>query len=110
LVVRVILDENLPRVLARELAGHEATTVQQMGWASLKNGALLSSIAGAGFDALLTMDKNLSKQQRVADLPFGVVVVRARDNRLATLLPLVPLLLEALAVVRPGQVVATGET
>jgi hypothetical protein len=107
LVVRVILDENLPRVLARELAGHEATTVQQMGWASLKNGALLSSIAGA---ALLTMDKNLSKQQRVADLPFGVVVVRARDNRLATLLPLVPLLLEALAVVRPGQVVATGET
>ncbi len=109
-MVRVILDENLPRVLARELVGHDAKTVQQMGWASLQNGALLSSIADAGFGALLTMDRNLSKQQRVADLPFGIVVVRARDNRLATLMPLVPAILGALASVRPGQVVATGES
>jgi hypothetical protein len=109
LVVRVILDENLPRVLARELVGHDAKTVQQMGWASLQNGALLASIADAGFGALLTMDKNLSKQQRVSDLPFAVVVVRAHDNQLATLLPLVPAILGALAAARPGQVVTTGE-
>jgi len=109
-VVRVILDENLPRAFVRELVGHDAKTVPQMGWASLKNGALLASIADAGFDALLTMDKNLSKQQHMEDLPFGVVVVRARDNRLATLLPLVPAVLGALAAVRPGEVITTGET
>jgi hypothetical protein len=80
-----------------------------MGWASLKNGALLASIAEAGFDALLTMDKSLSKQQRVDGLPFGLVVVRARDNRLPTLLPFVPAILEALAAIRPGQVLAVGE-
>lgn len=107
-MVRVILDENLPRALARELQGHDAKTVPQMGWASLKNGALLASIADAGFDALLTMDKNLSMQQRVEDLPFGIVVVRARDNQLATLLPLVPAILGALAGVRPGRVVTTA--
>ncbi len=61
-----------------------------MGWASLKNGALLVAVAGAGFEALLTMDRNLSKQQHVADLSFGIVVVRAQDNQLRTLLPLVP--------------------
>ena len=55
-MVRVILDENLPRALARELAGHDVKTVQEMGWASLQNGALLASISGAGFGALLTMD------------------------------------------------------
>jgi hypothetical protein len=109
-VVRVILDENLPRALARELSGHDAKTVPQMGWASLKNGALLASIAGAGFDALLTMDKNLSKQQRLEDLPFGVVVVRAHDNQLATLLPLVPGILEVLSSLKAGQVIITGET
>jgi hypothetical protein len=36
------------------------------------------------------MDKNLSTQQRIVDLPFGVVVVRASDNQHATLLLLVP--------------------
>lgn len=93
--MRVLLDENLTRQLARELVGHDASTVPQMGWASLKNGALLAAMVKAGFDALLTMDKNLSKQQRVADLPFGIVVVQARDNQFPTLLPLVPGILRA---------------
>jgi len=39
--VRVLLDEQLPRQLARELVGHEVRTVQQQGWAGLKNGDLL---------------------------------------------------------------------
>jgi predicted nuclease of predicted toxin-antitoxin system len=106
--VRVLLDENLPRQLARELVGHDAKTVPQMGWASLKNGALLAAMVRSGFDALLTMDKNLHKQQRMADLPFGIVVIRARDNQLATLLPLAQDILRALNEVRQGQVVSVG--
>jgi len=106
--VRVLLDENLPRQLARELVGHDTKTVPQMGWASLKNGALLTAMARAGFDALVTMDKNLHKQQRVADLPFGIVLIRARDNQLATLLPLAQDMLSALKEVRQGQVVSVG--
>ena len=76
----------------------------------MKNGALLAAMVDAGFDALLTMDKNLSKQQRVSDLPLGIVVVRARDNQLPTLLPLVPFIRRALAAVRPGQVVIANES
>ena len=37
----MLLDEQLPRQLARELAGHEVRTVQREGWAGLKNGELL---------------------------------------------------------------------
>ena len=108
--MRVLLDENLPRQLARELVGHDARTVPQMGWASLKNGALLAAMSAAGFDALLTMDKNLSKQQRVADFPFGIVVVYAKNNQLATLRPLVPQIDRALIAVRPGLVLSVGGT
>jgi hypothetical protein len=56
------------------------------------------------------MDKNLSKQQRVEDPSFGIVVVRAHDDQLATLLPLVPAILGALTAVRASEVVTTGET
>ena len=53
--MRVVLDECLPKRLTRELPGHEARTVQQMGWSGISNGKLLSLIRGQ-FDAFLTVD------------------------------------------------------
>ena len=52
--MRVLLDEQLPRHLARELRGHDVTTVQQERWAGLKNGELLRRAADAGFEVLIT--------------------------------------------------------
>jgi len=43
--VRVLLDECLPRRLKRELVGHDAKTVPEMGWASKRNGELLALAA-----------------------------------------------------------------
>jgi Domain of unknown function (DUF5615) len=57
--VRVLLDEQLPRHLARELCGHDVSTVQQKGWAGLKNGELLRMAADAGFEVFVTADRNL---------------------------------------------------
>ena len=39
--MRVLLDECVPRRLAREFVGHEIRTVHEQGWTGLKNGALL---------------------------------------------------------------------
>jgi hypothetical protein len=39
--MRILLDEQLPRQLAREFPGHDVHTVQQRGWAGLGNGELL---------------------------------------------------------------------
>ena len=54
--MRLLLDECVPKRLKRELLGHEVKTVQDMGWAGIKNGALLK-LADGQFDALLTVDQ-----------------------------------------------------
>jgi len=46
--MRFLLDECLPKDLARELSGHEVRTVPQAGWASVSNGKLLRKIADSG--------------------------------------------------------------
>jgi hypothetical protein len=101
--VRVLLDECVDRRLVRDIVGHELSTVVGLGWAGVRNGDLLVRAAGQ-FDAFVTVDRNLVFQQRIDDLPFAVLVIRARSNRLIDLRPLVPRLIEALSTVRPGEV------
>jgi hypothetical protein len=102
--MRVLLDESLPRKLSQALTGHEVRTVPQMGWAGLKNGELLRR-AGGQFDVLVTGDQNLEYQQNLARLPIPVVVLVAMNNRIETLLPLVPKLLQVLSRIAPGQLI-----
>lgn len=94
--MRVLLDEQLPRQLARHLPGHDVRTVQQQSWAGLKNGALLTEAEQAGFSVFLTGDQNLEYQQNLTQRKLGVVVLAAVSNALEDLLPLVP---EALAAI-----------
>jgi hypothetical protein len=76
------------------LPGHEVSTVRDESWTSLTNGALLRR-AAATYDVLLTADQNLEFQQNPATLPMAVVVLIADSNRLESLEPLVPEILEA---------------
>lgn len=100
--MRLLLDESLPRLLARELAGHDCSTVPSLGWSGIGNGALLRRAAEHGFEAFLTPDRGFEFQQNPLTLPLVVVILRARSNRLEDLRPLVPALLEELAV-HPGR-------
>ena len=102
--MKVLLDECLPRRLARAFVGHEVATVAQAGWAGISNGRLLALIEGR-FDAFVTMDKNPPAQQTLDGRSFGVIVLKANSNRLADLQPLVPAVLAALASLQPGMVV-----
>ena len=94
--MRLLLDESLPRLLGRELPGHEVATVQSLGWAGTANGRLLTEAAEAGFDAFLTVDRGFEFEQDVDRFPLTVVILLARGNRLEDLRPLVPELLEKL--------------
>jgi hypothetical protein len=105
--MRVLLDESLPRKLAASLLGHDVTTVPQAGWSGMKNGQLLR-LASERFDVFVTPDQNLRYQQNLAALSVAVVVVKASGNDLASLLPLVPALLEAISVVRRGELREIG--
>jgi hypothetical protein len=106
-VKRVLLDENLPRLLKRELSGFEVRTVAEVGWAGIKNGKLLR-LAEAEFDILVTADQNLSYQQPVTTFQLGLAVLKARTTKLEDLLPLVPALRKVLDDLEAGQVCHVG--
>jgi predicted nuclease of predicted toxin-antitoxin system len=108
--VRVLLDEQLPRQLARHFAGHEVRTVQQQAWAGLKNGVLLTTAQAAGFQVFVTGDRNLEHQQNMAGRQLGVIVLVAPSNALEDLTPLVPEALIAITAVRPGQLLRVTVT
>jgi hypothetical protein len=103
--MRILLDECLPKDLARELPGHDVTTVPQAGWASISNGKLLRLIADSGkFDLFLTVDKRLPQQNETLALPFAIVVLRAKSNRMIHVFPFAPAILRRLDEFLPGNV------
>jgi hypothetical protein len=80
-------------------------TVPQAGWASTKNGKLLQLIADSGkYDVFLTVDKNLPQQHKNKKFPFAIVVLRAKSNRLAHILPFAPEILRRLHEFQPTHV------
>jgi len=105
--MRILLDESLPRDLGRDLTGHEVQTVREAGWPGLANGDLLKRAAGR-FDVLVTGDRNLEYQQNRETLPIPVVILVAVSNRIESLRPLVPELLQLLARIGPGQILHVG--
>jgi len=100
--VRILLDESLPRRLARLIPNHGVRTVRQMGWAGKRNGLLLR-LAAQEFDVFLTADQSVEFQQNLRELRIAVVVPVAPTNRIESLRALVPNLLQALPTAKPGQ-------
>jgi hypothetical protein len=104
----VLLDECVPRPLKRELVGHDARHVVDMGWAGKRNGALLELMVGERFAALLTVDQNFEFQQNLTASGIAVIVAIAKTNRLTELRPLMPEILEALKKVTAGSLIRVG--
>ncbi|MGP0060872.1 MAG: DUF5615 family PIN-like protein [Beijerinckiaceae bacterium] len=99
--MRVFLDECVDWRLARDIIGHDVKTARQMGWTTIKNGALLA-LASEHFQVFVTVDRNLSFQQNLDTFSVAVIVLQAKTNRLADLRPLVPNLLAAIESAAPG--------
>lgn len=102
---RILLDENLPRKLRRELPGFLVRTVQEEGWTSFRNGMLLSR-AQHSFDVLLTADRRLQFQQNLSRFELGVVVIVTLNLKLRTILVALDQIREGLAPVKSGEVVS----
>jgi len=102
--VRVLVDQCLPRHLAAELTGHEATTVRAQRWLGLRNGVLLRAAVDAGFDVFITNDSSIEFQQNVRRIGIAVIALVGFRNRIQDLRPCVPQILEELATIQPGEV------
>jgi hypothetical protein len=103
-VRRVLFDEDLPRQLRRDLSEFEIRTVQEEGWSSIQNGALLR-LASAKFDVFVTADQNLQYQQNVGVFNIGIVVVASVDTRLPHLRQAILKIRTAIVNVVPGTLV-----
>jgi hypothetical protein len=55
--------------------GHEVATAYELGWATLKNGELISAAETGQFDVLVTTDKNLRYQQNLSGRSLAIVVL-----------------------------------
>jgi hypothetical protein len=105
---RVLLDEMLPRLLARELPGHHVTSVTQEGWTGILNGELLRRIEAAGMDVFITADRKMEYQQRLSDRRFGVIVLAAGGTKLEDLRPLADSIRDAVRRIALGEVLHIG--
>jgi predicted nuclease of predicted toxin-antitoxin system len=100
--MRVLLDENIPVQLKRDLTGHEVVSLKDVGWQGIDNGALLRRVEGR-YDVLLTADKNIYSQQTLRGRSFSILVVPT--NRRRILVGYVPSILDALTRIRAGELV-----
>ena len=107
--MRLLLDECVPRPLLRDLTGHDAHHVVDLGWSSRRNGELLKLMVVEHFEALFTVDRNLPFQQNLRASGIAVVIAVARTNRVKELRPLMPKVLDALRIVKAGEVVSVGD-
>ena len=105
--MRVLLDESLPRPLAKLVTGHDVRTVSELQWTGMKNGALVTRAADS-FDVVLTADQNIEFQQNLTKLPVAVIVLVADTNRIESLEPLVPELLRVLDALQPKTLQRVG--
>ncbi len=99
----ILLDHCLPKRLRRSLAGYAVTTAREMRWEEIGNGELLS-LAEEQFDMFLTIDKGIKYQQNFTGRNIAVITFRAANNRIDTLIPLMPQALALLSNVEPGRV------
>jgi hypothetical protein len=73
--MRVPFDNGVPRGVAAALTGHVVEEARDRGWDSLKNGELLDAAEVAGFDVLVTTDRNIRHQQNLTKRKLAVVVL-----------------------------------
>jgi hypothetical protein len=55
----ILFDNGTPRSLASFLMNHQVTEARERGWDKLDNGELLDAAEAAGFQVLLTTDRNV---------------------------------------------------
>ena len=98
--MKILLDECVPVQVRYALAGHEVATVQQQGWAGIKNGDLLAAAENAGFDLFILADKNLRYQQNLTGQRLAILELWT--NHRPTLEKHFPLIRAAAESTRPG--------
>src|SRR4051794_20031022 len=100
--MRILFDNGTPRGVASGLLGHTVDECRSLGWDTLRNGELLDAAEAAGFEVLLTTDRNIRHQQNLTDRQIAIVVLGKGRWRLIK--DRLPEIAAAVAAATPGSV------
>lgn len=73
--MRILFDQGTPVPLRRYLHPSSTDTATELGWGALENGDLIDAAEAAGYDLLVTTDRNLRYQQNLTGRRIGIVVL-----------------------------------
>lgn len=97
--MKILLDESVPHVVQTRLSHLDIRTVQDVGWAGIKNGELLRR-AETEFNVFVTADQQLRYQQNLSGRTLAIIVLPT--NQVRTVVALLPAIEESLKRVQPG--------
>ena len=103
--MKILIDECVDQRLRFLFSGHDCETAAYAKLSGLKNGNLLAAAEAADFEVIVPTDQEIAYQQNLASRKITIVVLCAPTNRLADLRPLIPLAIESLSAIQPGQVI-----
>lgn len=96
----VLFDQGAPLGIRAALSAHIVKTAYEQGWSTLLNGELLRAAEAAGFEVLLTTDKNLAYQQNLAKRRIAIVVLGR--SRWSLVQPALARIVSAINTAAPG--------
>ena len=100
--MRLLFDHNAPRQLRPHLVGHDVDVAEERGWATLVNGELLDRAEEAGYEVVITADRNMRYQQNIGSRSLALIVLGA--NRWPLIEPRIEDIRAALEGIQPGEV------
>ena len=73
--MKILFDQGTPAPLRRYLPDGKTTTAAECGWGDLSNGDLIAAAENAGFDVLVTTDRNFRYQQNLSARKIAIAVI-----------------------------------
>jgi len=98
--MKILFDNCTPNPIARSLSGHEVTFARQIGWHELKNGELIQRAEDAGFELILSTERNIRYQQNLAGRKIAILVFGQQNWNL--LRPHIQFVVDAVNAAIPG--------
>ena len=102
--MRLLIDESIPEQIEPFLSQFETSTVRRERLKGLRNGVLLRAAVDRGFTIIFSADQSLRFQQNLARIGIAAVVIVNIRNRMKDILPLLPVIVSAIAQARVGEV------
>ena len=79
--MKILLDNNVPRLLRNNLPGHQVDTALQFSWHTLSNGELLDRAESEGYQLLITADQRIPYQQNLPRRSIAVLIITGNRRR-----------------------------